>query len=211
MQCGGTHNLDQSSMSSESEPRRRGRPVDQEISKRILTATVEIVATAGYTNLTVDEVARRAGVPKSTMYQRWPSKGLLLAEALGSSIVLRPSTEIDTGSVRGDLEALLKADIAVVLQTGPGRIITGLLTEALTNVEAALLVREKIMAPRRRAYVVPLQRGIARGQVDPAADLDAAVDMTLGALWYRLLSGLGTLDNSFASELATLVAGGLQP
>jgi AcrR family transcriptional regulator len=191
-------------------PQRRGRSRDRSLSKRILQSALEIIMMEGYSRFTIDAVARRAGVPKSTMYRRWPSKGALLADAFVNMVPF-VSSHIDSGSLREDLELAFKGEFAVLRDSRARQLVVGILMESQTSVEAAASVRERAVAVRRRSGVLLLQRGIARGEVDPAADLDAALDMAIGAMWYRFLTGTGPLDDTFAHELATQLANNLLP
>src|SRR5690349_25172745 len=85
---------------------RRGRPRSQEADRAILTATVELLAERGLAAMSIEEVAARAGVGKTTIYRRWPSKGLLALDAFVDSF--REEQPLpDTGTLRGDLLSAL--------------------------------------------------------------------------------------------------------
>src|SRR6476620_10356561 len=87
---------------------RVGRPRSQEADRAILTATVELLAERGLAAMSIEEVAARAGVGKTTIYRRWPSKGLLALDAfVGSFREEQPLP--DTGTLRGDLLSALHA------------------------------------------------------------------------------------------------------
>lgn len=90
---------------SEDEPRKgRGRPRTPGAEKRIIDAALEEYGQHGWAGFTMDGVARRAGVGKSTVYLRWQDKDTLLTDAVGTRGNLLPA--VDTGTARGDLEAL---------------------------------------------------------------------------------------------------------
>src|SRR5271156_5549024 len=96
------------------ERRQGGRPRSPEAQQAILEATEGLLRERGYAGLSIDEVARRAGVSKRTIYRWWPSKGALVAEAFAESAGLR-HRDVDTGRVRDDLIGYLQqlfADIA---------------------------------------------------------------------------------------------------
>src|SRR5690348_11593173 len=86
----------------------RGRPRSQEADRAILTATVELLAERGLAAMSIEEVAARAGVGKTTIYRRWPSKGLLALDAFVVSFRAEQPLP-GTGSLRGDLLAALHA------------------------------------------------------------------------------------------------------
>src|SRR5690349_12917896 len=86
-------------------PRARGRPRKEGVEERVLAATREIVSERGYGATTVDDIARRAGVSKGSVYRRWPTKGALV---YGACIASHDELleVIDTGNVRADLVAV---------------------------------------------------------------------------------------------------------
>lgn len=107
--------------------RPRGRPRSAEAHRAILEATLDLLAEVGYGRLTIEGVAARAGVGKTTIYRRWPSKPALVvavAERLAEK-VRRP----DTGSTRRDLVLLLRDIIDVFTTTMAGRIVPGMIAE----------------------------------------------------------------------------------
>src|SRR4029078_9556601 len=83
-------------------PRPRGRPRAEGVEERVLESTREIVAPGGYRATTVDDIARRAGVSRGSIYRRWPSKGVLVYAACIASTDELPDV-IDTCEVRGAL------------------------------------------------------------------------------------------------------------
>jgi hypothetical protein len=161
-----------------------GRPRDEDADAAILGAALDLLEKNGYGGLSIDAVAGAAGVAKTTIYRRWPSKPALLAAAawpLYASLVEPP----DTGSVRGDLLLLIERSRQVMMGRA-GRILQILVRESATHrelqepVQAALYTRCKL-------YHQALNRGIARGEL--RADIDQALvtDMLLGPLWCRTL------------------------
>jgi AcrR family transcriptional regulator len=88
------------------EPRRRGRPRREEAATNILDAALALLRAGGYRELTLDEVARRAGVAKTTIYRRWPSKAALAAEIVRTAA---PASfqELVTGGLRGVVASLI--------------------------------------------------------------------------------------------------------
>lgn len=93
---------------------RSGRPRDPDVDRRIMEAVMDLFATAGWGGLSIDAVAREAGVGKASVYLRWDSKEELLTDAIAANFT--PIAEIDEGNVRGDLIAL--ATILIELYEG---------------------------------------------------------------------------------------------
>src|SRR5438309_5906342 len=87
---------------------RRGRPRDPAVDQAILAAAVDLLADGGYTRLTMDQVAGRAGVGKASVYLRWPNKVALVAEAIEHHSAVVPDVP-DTGSLRQDMLTFLRA------------------------------------------------------------------------------------------------------
>jgi AcrR family transcriptional regulator len=185
----------------EPHPSSGGRPTDQEITARILEVTVSIVAEEGCAGLTMDKVASRASVPKSTIYRRWSSKGALVVDAYVSVASLYQQV-IDTGFLRRDLELALTEDFAAMRDTRVARLAMAILAECQANRELAVLVQKKVLVGRRQQRKEMLQRGIVRGEVAPTANLDVALDMELGAMWYRVVCGFIPFDAGYPLRLA---------
>lgn len=100
----------------EDAPKRgRGRPRRAGADEEILTVALAMLREKGYHDLTVDAVAETAGVAKTTIYRRWPSKGALVAAALVPAKAVRAPTE--GGSIEADVAAILR-DVVELLRLG---------------------------------------------------------------------------------------------
>src|SRR5260370_4291995 len=153
----------------------RGRPRSQEADRAILTATVELLAERGVAAMSIEEVAARAGVGKTTIYRRWPSKGLLALDAFVASF--REEQPLpDTGTLRGDLLAALHAWVRAVTQTPMGPMLTGLIAEAQHDAELRGAWRDRVLAPLRTHHPIMLDRAIARRPTPPRLDRDRVLD-----------------------------------
>ncbi len=188
---------------------RRGRHANSSLDQRIMETVIEIVATEGDSRCTMDEIARRTGVPKSTIYRRWPSKGVLLIQSY-LSILRRFRKKIDTGSVQSDMEASIAGDIAAIRDPRLGRMAINILMEAQMSSEMAALMREKTLLPLRQARKEMLQRGISRGEISPDSNLEIAMDMQFGAVWYRILSNSAPLDEGLAKRMSAQICKSLR-
>src|SRR3954451_9275522 len=119
-------------------PRRRGRPPSPELDDRILDAALATLAEVGYARLRLDALAARAGVAKTTILRRWPSKAAVAAAAL-QRLALQTTTVPESGSLRGDLRALLTNAVAA-FSHGPGRFVPELFRESGNHGEIADLL-----------------------------------------------------------------------
>lgn len=141
--------------------RRRGEVLEA----AIVDAVWAELAESGYAGLTVSAVAERARTSKAVLYRRWPGRAGLVMAALSHHA---PSTEDvpDTGSLRGDLLALLRA-IAAGVSARSIDALWGLLTESARDPELARLVRAQLTELQRSGPVVAVfDRAVARGEVD---------------------------------------------
>ena len=124
-----------------------GRPLDPEISDRVLEATLVLLAEDGFARLSIEAVAQRAGVHKPAVYRRWPSKIDLVVAAVRSRTP--PAEDPATGNTRDDLIQLIR-DAARNAQRNPhARAGLRLMAEAATDPELASAVRSRIVGERR--------------------------------------------------------------
>lgn len=193
-------------MNPTDEGRGPGRPRSERAHQAILDGTLDLLGEVGWSGLTVEGVAGRAGVGKATIYRRWDRLEEVLAAALEGLV-----SEIripDTGRLRDDLLALMRR--AVELYRGhPGRIMPGLVSAMAEHPEVATAVREGFLAGRRGALKTVLERGIERGELRPDADLELALDILGGPLFYRLLVTGGPLDERLAEGTVDVILRGM--
>jgi AcrR family transcriptional regulator len=193
-----------------SPPAARGRPRSQRSHRAILDAANELLAERGLVDLTIEEVAQRAGVGKTTIYRRWPSKGTLVFEAFATDFLDRQPLP-DTGSLRGDLLAALRAFIRVVKGTATGRTLVGLIAEVQRDPELAEVWREGFLGRVRTQHRVMVDRGVARGEASRDTDPDVVLDLLYGAAYHRLLQSHLVLSDRFAQAVVDTVVAGVQP
>lgn len=165
-------------------PRRPGRPREQGVDEKILDVTLNRLMRVGYAQLRVDDIAADAGVAKTTLYRRWPSKDVLVAQVMRQLYLDRVQSD-DHGSLRDDLLDLLRETYELLFE-GPGRVIEELVRESGTSRELAEVVRSTTDA-RRRAFHQAMNRAVARGELDPSLDHELVIDLLVGPLWTRLL------------------------
>ncbi len=159
-----------------------GRPRSEEAHRAILDAALELLVEAGYSALTVEGIASRAGVGKATIYRRWASKLPLVIEAFGR---LPGLEESDTGDLVMDLERMLCSYLEVFSSTPLGAVVPSLAGELPHNPELSELFAPVVRA-RRQPLIRALQRGIARGEIPADTDLDLAADLIVGPITVRL-------------------------
>jgi AcrR family transcriptional regulator len=186
-----------------------GRPRDERADRAILDATLELMAKAGTSDLRMDDVASRAGVGKATIYRRYRSKGELITAAVAGLV-----SEIhvpDRGSTRADLLALMRSAVEVYRGSMEAAVMPSLVEAMNRDTELAQLVRDGFLARRRAALSAVFDRAIARGDLRTDLDLDLALDVLGGPLFYRLLITGGPIDEQLAEGVAELILRGFAP
>ena len=187
-----------------------GRPRDARADRAILHATRELIAERGIHEFRTEDVAARAGVGKGAIYRRYPSKDELVTAAVGAMV----DDEIqvpDTGSTRSDLLALMREAVELYRGSLPGRLMPNLVSAMAQRPELARTVRDGFLAGRRAALTQVLARGIERGDLRADLDLEFALDVFGGPLFYRLLITGGPIDDQLADAVAELILRGFAP
>ena len=192
-----------------------GGPPDAERAKSacrprgaILAATLELLAEHGFDGASIDGIAARAGVGKATIYRHWGSKAGLVIDAC-ATLPGVPSVPA-TGSLSGDLEAVLHALVAHLGHPTRSRILTSLVDAAQRDPELAALHRafiDRRRAPLRRV----LEAAVERGELAAGVDLDLAVDLLAGPLVYRHLLWHEPISPGFVQEVVAAALAHLRP
>ena len=166
-------------------PRAAGRPRDPKVDAAILSATLQLLATAGYEALTIEAVAAEAGVGKASVYRRFPGKEQLVVEAVAS--LIEPLEPPAGSSVRDELVRLLEAVRRKSSSSLADKIFPRLLGAGAENPELMRRYREQVLDPRRRRFLDLLERGVGEGLVRPDVDPEHATDLLIGPMAYRNL------------------------
>jgi AcrR family transcriptional regulator len=178
----------------------RGRPRDPRRREAILRAAMTLIGEVGYDRATVEAIAHRAGVSKPTIYRRWPNgKEEIVVEALRTKRAASADLP-DTGSLRGDLLAMLGA---VILSVDP-QVAGGLISHLRSSEELAALFREEVVADERRRYDILLSRAVARGEI-AAKPTVLFADIGGSVIFSRALIAGEPLDREFLEELVDRV------
>jgi AcrR family transcriptional regulator len=163
------------------------------------------VGRSGVHGLTVEGVAARSGVAKTTIYRRWRSKEDLALAALLEVIQEEPTPIREVGGTRTALSAYLGRLVDNLNSKLYGRIVRGLISDLGVDLELARGFRERVLARRVAATRELLQRGIDRGELRRDLDLEIAVDLLLGPIYYRLLISGEPLTRAVVDRLVRAV------
>jgi len=186
-----------------------GRPREARADQAIRAATLELMAEQGLQALRMGDVATRAGVGKATIYRRYRSKDELVTDAVGALV-----SEIavpDTGSTRGDLLALMNEAVELYSNTLAAGLLPTVVDEMSRNTEFAEIARDRFLTGRRAALREVFKRGIGRGDLRRDLDVELALDVLGGPLFYRLMITGGPIDARLASNVVELILRGFAP
>jgi AcrR family transcriptional regulator len=162
--------------------RRRGKDLDH----ALLEAAWAELAAVGYANLTMDGVAARAGTSKPVIYRRWPSRPELVLAAVRHQGPVLSGEPPDSGSLRGDVLALLER-ISGRLQSLGQEVLLGLLADYVREPELMAYVQPQVLTIGLAVMTTILQRAAARGEVDPAAISPRVASLPVDLLRHELL------------------------
>jgi AcrR family transcriptional regulator len=189
---------------------RKGRPRNADADGAILAATREALAELGWGGLTMGDVAARAGVAKTTLYRRWPSKNELVVAAVAEQ--LDELEMADLGSLRADIEAVVAQFAALLSAPETQAALLALFAEATRDPLLRVRVREAIIEPQKRLVIAGRAAAQARGEL--AADtceemaraaVDIIFDTVAGTVVHRMLVSGEPATTEWISAFTTLL------
>lgn len=162
-----------------------GRPRSAASHQAMLQATVELLAEVGYEAMSIEAIAARAGVGKTTIYRRYSSKAELVADAIESmrEEVLIP----DTGNLWSDINALIENAAQITLTPLGRQTVAMIISSASSNPGFAQIYWEKYLQPRRKAFAIVIDRAKARNEVQTDLDSGLVFDTMSGIMLYALI------------------------
>jgi AcrR family transcriptional regulator len=187
-----------------------GRPRDPEADRAILEATIEILGEEGYEGLSIEGVAARAGVGKTTIYRRWTSKAELVVAAIQRyKSPTDPSPPSPDEPTRDALVRILSGFTQTMTRTESGRILAGLVAEMSRNPELASAVRLGLLEHRRSVVYAILDRGIERGEIRSDIDRELVGDLLGGPFVMRILLTGSSVAPTFVRGAVDTVLDGI--
>jgi len=202
-------------MTATEQPARLGRKRDLSRDPEILQVAIDVLAETGYEGMTVDMVAARAKAGKATLYRRWASKSDLVIDAIAcmKSTGLDPATLPDTGTLRGDLVALIKQP-SIQDAEQKLKVMAGLISMLSRNPELTETARQAIIEPRARVTRFLLRRAIERGEIPADCDVEMIAMISPSMVAFRVLLERKPVDRDFLVSLideVVLPAVGIRP
>ena len=195
-------------MKQSAQRRRKGRPPSQMAASHavIMDAVYALLQEKSVRDLTMEEVARQAGVGKPTLYKWWPTKAKLVLAMLSE----RMAPNLDMPAGRTAAESLrFRVRRLIDAFNGPfGRIVAGLIAEGQSEAAIRQEFFDRWVSPRRTATIADLERGKNTGELRSETDSEVLNDAIFGAIYYRLLLRSGPLTRRFGDQLVEQVIRG---
>lgn len=205
-------------MTTTSEPeqgqRKPGRPRSAQAHKAILDATLELLAQEGFQGLSIEDIAARAGVGKTTIYRRWSSKDELVIDAIHEIQV--DLTTVDTGNFRNDLVILFKAANQGIM-THPllPQLVLRLISEFQANPEIFQVFLTQLLIPRIQRFMYMVEQAQARGEIRRDIDWTLALELITGPIFIHLLishylaPSMSSSDDKWIEQMIDAVMDGI--
>ena len=176
----------------------------------VLAATFAELAEHGYAQLTVEQIAQRSGVHKTTVYRRWGGVDGLLVDALGDASTV-DWTPPDTGTLTGDLTALGAELLAAFADPVAGAVPTAVISAAFQSGAAATALRA-FYADRYQRSAVVVRRAIERGEIADGTDATEVIRACVAPLFHRMFIsrepvGYADVRRAAAAAVAAAKAG----
>lgn len=177
-----------------------GRPRDNSRDIAIESAVIELLREVGYERITIEAVALRAHVSKTTIYRRWKNKAELIINSVHHYAFCK-TPAIDTGSLRGDLIALISEKVKI-LKSADGELIAGLLNAGRTDNELAGILTESMAEYASTAHTAIFERAIARGEISTSAKPERVLELTLAVISFRIFMTHQSINQKFIEHFA---------
>ncbi|MEV5692484.1 TetR/AcrR family transcriptional regulator [Micromonospora globbae] len=180
-----------------------------EITAAIRRAVMQELAAVGYGRLSIEAVARRAGVSKTAIYRRWRSKLDLVLDMV-SAAAGKKVPMLDTGSLHGDVQLLLMVAAEALGHKLASQIIPDLLAEAARNPQIAETLQRTLHDYQVRIGELVIGQAVARGELPAGADPSAAIELIVGPIYWRLAISRAPLDADQLENMATAIVAALR-
>lgn len=176
--------------------------------ERVLRATSELLSESGVGGVSVDEVARRSGVAKTTIYRHWPTRADLVIDACSQ---LSPDQAVpDTGTLEGDVTVLL-TNLAALLRTARWSAVMPSIIDAAERDPELAKIHSRIQLGHATPFREVIARAVRRGELPADTDPSVLIAGLMGPLFYRRWFSREALDESFVTSVVRQVVGARDP
>ncbi|AUH38958.1 TetR/AcrR family transcriptional regulator [Streptomyces sp. CMB-StM0423] len=187
----------------------RGRPRSERARAAVLAAATELLVAGGVQAVTMEAIAARARVSKSTVYKWWPTRGHVMLDSLAHVTGDPPARPAAGTSLADALAAEAGALVRIVRDTAAGPLVADLAAAAQADPGIRTALDERWVGPRRAACARLLHDAVARGELRPDTDVAAALDQLFAPVYHRLLLGHAPLADDLAATLVRQLLDGL--
>ncbi|MEU2670774.1 TetR/AcrR family transcriptional regulator [Streptomyces sp. NPDC007164] len=181
----------------------------EDVTDAIRGAVFEELAAVGFARMSMEGIARRAGVGKTAVYRRWKSK-LALVLDLVSAVAAQGMPAPATGSLYGDVRAVLELASYALRHPVASQVIPDLLVEAARNPEISDTIKAALLDPQQGIAAMVVRDAVARGELPGDSDPDRALDLIVGPLYWRLAVVRGPLPKGYLDDLAAAAVAALK-
>lgn len=190
------------------EPKRRGRQRSEESEEAILSAVIDLLRDKPLRDVSIEEIARKAGVGKATVYKWWPSKAYVALDAFSKKLEQMVPIR-DTGSAERDFKEQL-CSLFEFFDSPAGKLLRHFIAEGQIDAEFASLFRERFLKPRRELIGVIFDRAVERGQIRRGLDRELVMDMIYGPGIYRIMIRYAPLEPKAVDAMISALFRGLR-
>lgn len=187
----------------------RGRPRSERARRAIVEAALDLYVKGGYPVTTIEAIAARSGVAKTTIYRWWPNRAALVVELLlevAAEAAPVPAGADPVRALRTALRLAAKASDAL-----PGRLLLSLLGEAQRDPDIRRALLRRLFNPRRRATIAIIRRAQALGSLRRGVPPTVAADLLFGPLFYRKFVRQEPVTPKFIKDVFENALAGLRP
>ncbi|MFE7582707.1 TetR/AcrR family transcriptional regulator [Streptomyces gardneri] len=181
----------------------------EDVTEAIRDAVFEELAAVGFARMSIEGIARRAGVGKTAVYRRWKSKLSLVLDLLGAFAAQGVPVPA-TGSLDGDVRALLEMASYALRHPIASQVIPDLLVEAARQPEIADAIRAALLDGQQGVMARIVREAVARGELPEDTDPAEALDLVVGPLYWRLVVVRTPLPEGYVDRLARAAVAALR-
>jgi AcrR family transcriptional regulator len=189
---------------------RRGRPRSEAVRTAVLKAAAELALQGGPGAATVDAIAKRAEVSRTTIYKWWPSAAAIVLEGLLDSVrdsITRPPGSTSVEAIVHHVNSLYR----ILGDPAVGPLLRNVIAASASDPAIERALMDQWITPRRAAVVAVVQEALDRGELSADIDVETAVDALVTSPYYRLIFAMPALDEDAVARQVRMVWRGCQP
>lgn len=179
-------------------PRGGGRPRNEESRKQILASTLELLRTEPLQSITIEGIAKAAGVSKTTIYRWWTSKASIVIDAFIEHHIVKTPMRRDLPPGEAIMDHM--RHLTEQYSGWPGRVVAQILGEAQSDPTIGREFRERFHYGRRAVVREVMDEWRKSGDIDPETNVEMLMDMLYAPIYMRLIVGHAPLDEKFIAE-----------